>query len=138
MKLIFSMPGGAVGDARAREQRVDRAAALVDRGLDVRLVAQVEADRLGPREGDRRVVHHDHLGAEVLHELGDRRAHARRATDDQRPLAVVPECVSLHHRAPVVVLRMPKPLALLPLTSVPKRPTRREVTPSGSSSRATR
>ena len=110
MKLIFSMPARAVGDARAREQRVDRAAALVERGLDARLVAQVEADRLGPGEGDRREVHDDHLGAEVLHELGDRRAHARRASDDERALAVVPECISLHHVL-LSSLRVLKPLA---------------------------
>ncbi len=128
--------GGAVRHARTREQRVDRTAALVERGLDARLVAQVEVDRLGPGEGDGREVHHDHLGAEVLHELGDRRAHARRTSHDERALAVVPECISLHHVL-LSSLRVPKPLARFD-HAVPKRPTRQEATPSGSSSRATR
>ncbi len=39
----------AVGDARAREQRVDRAAALVDGRVDRRLVREVERDRLDAR-----------------------------------------------------------------------------------------
>ena len=42
-------------------------------------------------------VHHDDLGARVLHELGDRRAHAGGAADDQCSLAVVPECVEQRH-----------------------------------------
>ena len=75
---------------------MDRAAALVDRGVDAGLVAQVEVDRLDAREGDRRVVHDHDLGAEVLHQLGRRGTHAGGTTDDQRPLAVVAECVCLH------------------------------------------
>jgi hypothetical protein len=87
---------GAVGNAGAGEQRVDRAAALVDRRVDVRLVAQVEADRLRTRQRDRRVVHHHDLGTEVLHQFGRRGTHAGGPADDQRPLAVVPECISSH------------------------------------------
>ena len=98
MKLIFSMPGVPSADAGAGEQRVDRAAALVDRGVDARLVAEVEVDRLDALEGDRREVHHDDLGAEVLHQLRGRGTHAGGTTDDQRSLAVVAECVCLHVR----------------------------------------
>ena len=97
MKLIRSMPGRAVGDAGAREQRVHRAAALVDGGVDRRLVGEVELDRLDARQRHLGAVHHDDLGAGVLRELGDRRAHAGGAADDQRPLAVVPECVEQRH-----------------------------------------
>ena len=85
MKLIFSMFGRAVGDAGAREQRVHRAAALVDRGVDRRLVAEVDVDRLRARQRDLGEVHHHDLGARVLHELRDRRAHSGGTTDDERP-----------------------------------------------------
>ena len=83
----------AVGDACAREQRVHRPAALVDRGVDRCLVGEVERDRLGAGQRDRGPVHDDDLGAGVLGELGDRGAHARCAAHDQNPLAVVPECI---------------------------------------------
>ena len=41
-----------------------------------------------PGELDLGEVHHDGLGARVLHELGDGRAHSGGAADDERPLAV--------------------------------------------------
>ena len=88
----------AVGHTRAREQRVDRAAALVEGGVDAVLVAEVEVDRLDALEGDGRVVHDDHFGAEVLHQRRRRCTHAGGATDDQRSLAVVAECVCVHVR----------------------------------------
>ena len=49
MKLIRSMPGGAVGDPGTRQQRVHRSAALVDGGVDRRTVGQVDVD--GPDAG---------------------------------------------------------------------------------------
>ena len=49
------------------------------------------------RQRHRGAVHHDDLRARILRELGDRRAHAGGATDDERSLAVVPECVEQRH-----------------------------------------
>jgi hypothetical protein len=76
---------------------VDRTAALVHRGVDRRLVGEVEVNGLDARQLDLCVVHHDDLGTGVLDELGGRRAHAGGAADDQRPLAVIPECVGQAH-----------------------------------------
>ena len=121
----------AVGHARAREQRVDRPAALVDGGVDAGLVAEVDVDRLDALERDGRVVHHHDLGAEVLDELRRRRAHAGGAADDHRALAVVPECVCLHVLAPVAGPDVPMGIpgdgsgqATAPATSVPCRARR--------------
>ena len=87
----------AVGDARTREQRVHRAAALVDGGVDRRLVGEVERDALHAGQRHRGAVHDHDLCAGILRELGDRRAHAGGPADNQRALAVVPECVEQGH-----------------------------------------
>jgi hypothetical protein len=90
-------PRSAVGNARAREQRVDRAAALVERGIDAGLVAQVDLDPFDALDRDVGVVHHDDFGAEVSRDLRRRGAHAGRAADDERALAVVPEHLRYAH-----------------------------------------
>ena len=74
----------AVGDARAREQRVtgpphSSTAASIDALSD-----EVELIALTPARLTVGAVHHDDLGAGVLHELGDRGAHAGGAADDER------------------------------------------------------
>ena len=97
MKLIFSMPGRPVGHAGAREQRVHRAAALVDGGVDGVLLGQVDVDGLGARQRDLGEVHHHDLGTGVLRQLGGGGAHAGGATDHQDPLAVVAECIEQCH-----------------------------------------
>ncbi len=97
--------GRSVGDARAGEQRVDGTAALVDRDVDRGLVGEIEGDRLRVRQRDGGPVHDHDLGAGVLHELGDRGAHAGRATDHEGALAVVPECVEQCHCVPLEVGR---------------------------------
>ena len=89
--------GGAVRDTGTREQRVHRTAALVDRRVDRRLVRQVQADRLHTRQRDLGSVHDDDLGARVLDELGRRRAHAGRASDDEHALALVAVGVEQAH-----------------------------------------
>ena len=88
---------GAVGHAGAREQRVDRAAALVDGGVDRRLVGQVDVDGLGAGQRDLGEVHDHDLGAGALQQLGRGRAHAGGATDDDGALAVVAECIERRH-----------------------------------------
>ena len=85
--------GRPVGHARARHERVDRAAALVDGGVDRGLVAQVHVDGLGSGELDLGVVHHHDLGAGVEGQLGGSGPHTRGTTDHQDPLAVVTECI---------------------------------------------
>ena len=52
---------------------------------------------LTPSSVDLGAVHHDDLGAGVLTQLGDGRAHAGGAADDQRSLALVPECIEQAH-----------------------------------------
>ena len=89
----------AVGHARAREQRVDRAGALVEGGVDRGLLAEVHVDRLRARKLDLREVHHHDLGAGVLHELGDGRAHAGGTADHEGPLAVVAKGAECTHVA---------------------------------------
>ena len=85
--------GGAVGHTRAREQRVHRTAALVERGIDRCLVREVDLNRLRARQRDGREVHHHDLGAGVLHERRDRGAHPGGAADNEDALAVVPKGV---------------------------------------------
>ncbi len=95
-------PRSAVGRTGAREECIDRAAALVERGVDPVAVAQVEVDALHARQSHLGVVHHDDLAAQLLHELGGCRAHAGRAAHDHRALAV--EAIALgsrHHSLPV-------------------------------------
>ena len=93
MKLIFSMPGVPSATPAQEKQRVDRAAALVDRGVDRRLLGQVDVDGLGARQRDLGEVHDHDLGAGVLHQLGGGGPHAGGAADDEGALAVVPERV---------------------------------------------
>ena len=96
MKLIFSIPG-VPSAAPAHENSASIGPPhSSSASVDARLVAQVEVDRLHTGERHRREVHHHDLGAEVLHELGGGRAHSGGAAHDQRPLAVVAECVCLH------------------------------------------
>lgn len=83
----------AVGDTRAREQRVHRPAALVERGVDRRRVTEVNVHRLRAGKLDLGEVHHHDLGACVVHKLRDGCAHPGRTTDDERPLVVVAKSV---------------------------------------------
>ena len=88
----------AVGDAGAREQRVDAAAALVDRGVDRRLVGEVDRDRAGdPGDVHRGEVHRHHFGAGVDEQTGGGVAHTGGGTDDHDALAVVAEQIEQGH-----------------------------------------
>ena len=87
----------AVGHPGTGEQRVHRAAALVDGGVDGVPVGQVHVDGLRAGQLHLGEVHHHDLGTGVLHELGRGRAHARGATDHQDPLPVVAECIEQCH-----------------------------------------
>ena len=92
------MPGRAVGDAGAREQRVDAAAALVDGGVDRRLVGEVDGDRAGdPVDVHRREVHGHDFGAGIDEQAGGGVAHAGGGTDDHDALAVVAEQIEQGH-----------------------------------------
>ncbi len=85
--------GRAVGHAGAGHQRVHRAAALVDRGVDGVLVGQVHLDGLDPGQLHVGEVHHHDLGAGVAGQLGRGGTHAGGATDHEDALAVVTECI---------------------------------------------
>ena len=76
MKLIFSMFGVPSATPAHENSASTGPRALVERGVDRRLLAEVHVDRLRARQLDLGEVHHHDLGARVLHELGDGRAHA--------------------------------------------------------------
>src|SRR5262245_44825114 len=78
---------GAVGDARAGEERMDDAATLVDGGVDRRTLGQVHADRLDVRQRDLGEVHDHDLGAGVLRYPGGRGADAAGAADHDHALS---------------------------------------------------
>jgi hypothetical protein len=82
-----------VGHTRTRHQRVHRAAALVDGGVDRILVGQAHLDGLDPGQLHLGVVHDHDFAAGVAGQLGRGRAHASGAPDYQDPLAVVTECI---------------------------------------------
>ena len=96
-EVDFLDAGRAVGDARAGEQRVDRAAAFVDGAVDRGGVGEVDLDGLGAGQVDVGVVHHHDLGAGVLHQLGRRRTHAGGSAHHEHSLAVVPKRVEGAH-----------------------------------------
>lgn len=52
----------AIGNASAGEKRINRATALVDRGIDLILVAKVNHD--GSEALDRDVIHHHDIGTQ--------------------------------------------------------------------------
>ena len=89
--------GRPVGDAGAREQRMDRAPALVDGRVDRFLLGEVQLDGLDPGELHRGVVHHDDLGAEVERQLGRGGAHPGGAAHDEHALAIESECIEERH-----------------------------------------
>ena len=98
MKLIFSMPGRAVGDAGAGEQRVRPARRTRRRRRRWRPCRRGSTwMAFTPGEGDLGEVHHHDLGAGVLDQLGGGGTHAGGTTDDQRSLAVVAERVEQAH-----------------------------------------
>ena len=86
-----------VGDARAREQGVNRSAALVDGRLDRGLLGEVQADGRHARELHRGVVHHDDVGPGSQRQLGSRGAHPGGAADDEHALAVESQGIEERH-----------------------------------------
>jgi hypothetical protein len=87
-----------VGDAGAGEEGVNRAAALVDGGINGRLLRKVQADGLDASELDLCVVHHDDIGSGSQRQPGRRGPNAGGAAEDQDALAVESECIEERHR----------------------------------------
>ena len=93
MKLMRSMPGvPSATPAHENSASIGPPHSSTAASIEA-LSARSSSMALAPASVTGCAVHHDDLGARVLHELGDRRAHAGGAADDQRPLAVVAECV---------------------------------------------
>ena len=97
MKLILSIPGvPSATPAQENSAWTGPPHSSTAASIDA-LSARLTWIALTPGERDLGVVHHHDLGAGVLDQLGDRRAHAGGAADDQRPLAVVPERIEQRH-----------------------------------------
>ena len=97
MKLILSMPGVPSATPAQENSASTGPPQLVERGVDRVLLGQVDVDGLDARQGDLGEVHDHDVGAGVLHQLGGGGAHAGGTADDERALAVVPECVEQTH-----------------------------------------
>ena len=76
---------------------MQRPAALVDGGVDRRLVGEVDLDRLHARRRDLGAVHRDDFGAGGEQHVDRGCSHAGRPADDEHSLSLVAVCVEQSH-----------------------------------------